>query len=453
MSGPVTDPVAAKDRRAKSAVREALIRFTLSSVVLLLVLILTTILLASHIARGEALRDARVRGYAMANLMAAPLVNAQVRAHVPGASQELTSVLRNRMSDGSVIHIKLWSQDGEVLWSDEKKLVGHRFPLKDDVKDLFGTTKVTAELSDLSKAENAGERSLGELLEVYSGTRDANQKPMVFEAYFPADSMRKDERAIINGFLPIVIAALLLFQFAVLPMALSLARRVERGLAERSNWMRHALLASDLERRRVAQDLHDGVIQDLAGLCYAMPSLEAHFAHEPVVDDPATRSARETSHRISQILSRDVAALRSMITDIYPPNLEGPGFATAVHDLARSAGEHGVHVRVDLPPDLTVPVDTARLAYRVIREGLRNVAKHAQATAAAVEVLRESGRIVVSVSDNGRGIQGTDVREGHLGLQLLEDTVRDLGGQMTLRASPEGGALLEASFPVKLIQP
>lgn len=433
--------------------REAVVRFAVSSVILLLALILTTVLLASHIARREALRDARARGYAIGNLIAAPQMNANVRAHQQGASDELTDVMRNRMSDGSVIHVKLWSQDGEVLWSDEKELVGQRFPLEDDVRKLFGTRQVIAEVSDLSKAESVSERSLGERIEVYAGTLDANQTPMVFEAYFSSASMRQDEKAIIGGFLPIVIAALLLFQVAVLPLALSLARRVERGLAERSSWMRHALMASDLERRRIAQELHDGVIQDLAGLCYAMPALGAQFTDSPGNDDPATRSARETWQRASQILSRDVAALRSMITDIYPPDLEGPGLATAVHDLARSAGKYGVQVRVDMAPDLTAPLDAARLTYRVVREGLRNAAKHAQATAATVEVRRESELIVVSVSDNGRGVEDKEVAEGHLGLRLLEDTVRDLGGQMTLRSLPSGGALLEVSFPVGLVQP
>jgi signal transduction histidine kinase len=421
-------------------------RFAVASVVLLLILMLSIFLLASRIATQEALRDARVRGNAIGNLIAAPLVTSEILAHEPGAGDEMTTVLRNRMSDGSVIHMKLWDQGGEVIWSDETELIGRTFPLTGNIKALFGTQDTFAEVSDLKKEENAGERRHGELLEVYAGIRAADQTPMVFEAYFSGDSMRQDERAIIGGFLPIVIATLVLFQVAVLPLALSLARRVERGLAERSSWMRHALLASDLERRRIAQDLHDGVIQDLAGLCYAIPTLETHFGSE--ADSGA---AREMTQRVSRILSRDVAALRAMITDIYPPNLDGQGFATAVQDLARSAGERGVHVQVRMAPGLTLPVDTARLAYRVVREGLRNVAKHARATAATVEVRRESESLVVSVSDNGSGVHDTETSEGHLGLRLLEDTVGDLGGQVSLRPLPSGGAVLEASFPVGLV--
>lgn len=440
-----------KERRQQSAVREAVIRFVVSSVILLLVLMVATLFLAGRIAKQEALRDARMRGSAIGSLIAGPLVNAEVRAKVPGASVELSNVMRSRMSDGSVIHARLWTEDGEVIWSDEDALVARRFPLADEVKALFGTDEATAEVSNLSRSENPGEPQVGELLEVYAGIHDADQIPLVFEAYFSSESMRQDEQAIFRGYLPVIFAALLLFQVAVLPMALSLARRVERAQAERSKLMRHALLASDLERRRISTELHDGVIQDLAGVCYAMPTLEAHFGDDSAT--PASReTAGETAHRISEILMCDVAALRAMITAVYPPDLDGPGFAQAVAELAHIAGEHGVQVQVDVPPDLTAPLDTARLAYRVVREGLRNCVKHAQATAATVVVREELGHMVVSVSDNGRGVQGTQVAKGHVGLRLLEDTVRDLGGRMTLRSSPSGGAVLEVSFPMVLAQ-
>ncbi|MDQ1537799.1 MAG: hypothetical protein QOE58_2192 [Actinomycetota bacterium] len=439
----------AGDRQEKSAVREAVIRFGVFSVIALLILILATLLWGSRIARQEALRDARYRGASIGNLIAAPLVNAAIRAHKPGASNELTTVMQNRMGDGSVIHVRLWDKDGDAIWADQKMLVNKRSPMSEDMKAVFGTQNVTAEVTDLRDSHDVSERKLGEVIEVYVGVRDIDGSPMLFEAYFSSDRMHKDEQAIIKGFMPIAVAALLLYQLAVLPLAVTLARRVERGLAERSSWMRHALLASDLERRRIAQDLHDGVIQDLAGLSYVMPTLHTQFAG----DSAASEAARETSQRVSQILSRDVAALRTMITDIYPPNLQGPGFVVAIQDLARAAGERGVEVHVDIPPQLKLPVDAARLAYRVVREGLRNVTKHAQASAATVQVRQESERIVVAVSDNGRGVQDQAPAEGHLGLRLLEDTVRDLGGRFDLRSSPAGGAVLEASFPVKLVQP
>lgn len=418
----------------------------MSTLILLVVLIVATLLIANRIARQEALRDAQSQAYNIGNLVAAPLVNARVRAHAAGAGKQLTDVMHNRMQDGSVTRVKMWDRTGMVIWSDEKKLVGRRFPLPADIMALFGTRNVTAEVSSLGKAENVLEQKDTQLLEVYAGTFDADAQPMVFEAYFSIDSMRHDQEAIFQNYLPAIVAALLLFQLAVMPLALSLARQVERGAAERSRLTRHALLASDLERRRIAQVLHDGVIQDLAGLSYALPALEA-----PFTDGPAAGMARETSRRVSQILARDVAALRSMITDLYPPDLAGPGLPAAIHDLASGAAEHGAQVEVDLSPDLVLPEYTARLAYRIVREGLRNVSKHSGASAATVQIRHESDRVLVSVSDNGRGLPEGPPAEGHLGLRLLEDTMRDLDGQLTLRSAPSGGAVLEASFPFRFI--
>ena len=77
------------------------------------------------------------------------------------------------MRDGSVRHMKLWGADGTVLWSDESAIIGRRYPLPEDVQGLFATQGVFAELSSLDKAENAGERGEGELLEVYAGAVDA----------------------------------------------------------------------------------------------------------------------------------------------------------------------------------------------------------------------------------------------------------------------------------------
>jgi signal transduction histidine kinase len=443
MSGPLAEPAVDTMSGSRSVVREAVIRFTAWSVVALVVLALGTLFIGGRIARDEALRDARIRGTGLARNIVAPLVNSAVRAHRPGAAKELNHILGNRMKDGSVAHIKLWSRSGEVIWSDETELVGRRFKLEEDERSLFGTDRSIAAVSDLDKAENVGERSEGELLEVYVGTRDKDNKPLLFEAYVSTDRMRQDAAAIVGGMLPPALGGLFAFQLAVLPMAISLARRVQRSQLERAKMMRHALIASDLERRRIAQDLHDGVIQDLAGIAYALPSVQAQLPDGP------TR-ARDTIARAGSILKRDVAALRSLLTDIYPPDLHGPGLAGAVHDLARSTGESGVSVAVVVAPDLRLPPDTARVCYRVVREGLRNVVKHARCTAARVELGVDGEQVTVRVSDDGQGVRTGAVPRGHLGLRLLEDTLLDLGGRLVLRPGERGGAILEAMVPVDI---
>ncbi|QWZ08707.1 hypothetical protein KRR39_02280 [Nocardioides panacis] len=420
-----------------------------ASAAALVILAVGTTLVGGRVAQRQALREARTNASLLAQQVAAPLVNAAVRDGEPAATARLETEMRTRMRDRSLSHIKLWSADGTVLWADETSLTGRRYVLPADVRSLFGTRNVTAEVSGLDRAENVEERDEEELLEVYAGTHDADGRPIVFEAYLPLDDLRRDETAIITGVLAVGIGGLVLFQAAVLPMALRLARRVEQSQAEHTRIVRHALDASELERRRIAEQLHDGVIQDMAGIAFALPTVETRLA-----DDPAGQEARQTVRTITDLVRRDADALRSMLIDLYPPDLAAGGLSTAIHGVADRTREEGVEVVVELDAGPDVPLEVATLAYRVVREGLRNVVKHGRAASATVRMTREPGAWVVTVTDDGVGPEGAgEVRRGHFGLQLLTDTVHDLGGTLTLGAGPTGGSVLRVTIPPALAAP
>jgi signal transduction histidine kinase len=447
LSDPAADSGTPEDRRRRPAVRQAVVRFLVGSALALVILAAGTVFVGSRIAEDQALSEARNVAQLLAQRVAAPLVTEAFRKDDPKAVRGLESAMRERLRDGSIKHIKLWDPDGTVLWSDEAELIGKKYPIDEEDQKLFGTTDATAEVSPLDKKENANEQASGELLEVYAGARDGSGRPIMFEAYLPLDTLHRQEVAIITGVLPVGIGGLLLFAVVVLPMAIRLSRRVERHEAERSKMMRHALVASELERRRIAQELHDGVIQDMAGITFALPTVVSSLP-----DGEAGDEARETVQSVTDLVQKDATALRSMLIELYPPDLGGKGFAMAVRDIARSASEQGVAVNVDVDPDLVVPLDVATLAYRVIREGLRNVVKHARATAAEVRMRVEAGRLDVTVTDDGRGVDASKGAErGHLGLQLLQDTVSDLGGTIRLASKEPRGAVLNVSIPMNLI--
>jgi signal transduction histidine kinase len=94
--------------------------------------------------------------------------------------------------------------------------------------------------------------------------------------------------------------------------------------------------------------------------------------------------------------------------------------------------------------------DIARIAYRVTREGLRNVVKHAGASTARVTIRPGEGRRVdVRVSDDGQGLPpGPSDGDRHMGLDLLAATVREAGGDLVVETAPGGGVVLAASLPV-----
>ena len=428
------------ERSNPSVVRTALRRFAISSVVAVIVLAAVSAVAADRVARSDALRDATVHAQSLAGFITQQ-VNADLRAGQPGAAEPLEMIVEPQLQNGELRHVKLWSADGTVLWSDQSDLVGQKFELPDDVKELLGTRKAVADISNVDLAENVEERGEGQLLEVYVGSVDAVGRDVVFEAYLSTGQLEQERRTLLTGLLPLVVGGLLLFQLAVLPLALALARRVESAQEQESRLTRHALLASDLERRRIAQDLHDGVIQDLAGLAYALPLI-----------DPADKSGNGSSGRLTlerahQMLLDCVAALRRLITDSYPPDLESDGLSHALTDLASATENEELTIMVDVSTNGSLRGDAARLAYRVAREGLRNVARHAQADTAVVRVRMEGREAVVQVQDDGVGMTPGDVPEGHLGLRLLADTISDIGGSVRSTPADGGGTLLEARYP------
>ncbi|MGL4742771.1 MAG: sensor histidine kinase [Dermatophilaceae bacterium] len=426
-------------------VRRAMWRFVALSVATLAVLGGGVLVVCQQIAEVAALSEAKVRGATLARTVAAPLVDERVRERDATAMARLGAVLERSMEVGSVAHVRLWSPEGRVLWADQPALVGQTHELDPAAAGLLVSQGTIAQLSMLDHiGAGAGGADL-ELLEVYTGARDADGRPLLFETYYTTDEMRARERVILLAIFPVALGGLLLFQAAVMPLALSLARRVERQEHHRIRLLRQTVLTTHRERLRIARDLHDGVVQDLAGLRYALPALASYLP-----DAPRAQTARELLDQAGTVLARDVESLRSLLVDIYPPGLEGPALRDALEDLAERARRAGPEVSIEMPEHPDWSVDVARVAYRVVQEALRNVAAHAGATHAWVRLTRDGDALAVSVADDGRGLPPAPP-DGHVGLRLLGDHLDDLAGSLDVGPRPGGGTALCARIPLDLL--
>jgi len=427
----------------KSPVR----RYVLSSLVVMLVVAAGSVLLARALAADLALEDASVRSSSFAQGVVAPLLSAQARNGNAAAMQAIDVLMTSRIADGTIEHAKLWDGDGRVIWSDERDLIGQRFALEPEDAALLGTRRVSAKLSDLSKPENIRERGDGPLLEVYVGARGADRSPFLYESYSTTARMKADQARLLKQFSLLGIGSLVLLQLALIPLAITLAQRVAKARTDRDRMLGHALAASDLERRRIAADLHDGLVQSLSALSYSLPAVRGAL--------PETASAaRGVLLSVESELDTEVRALRQMMTAIYPADLSTGDLLQAVEDLADRAREAGLAVDVTLDPSLTrPPLEAAQMIYRIAREGLRNVVRHADATRVDVTASLSGGTVEMSVADDGRGSDGSGGvprKEGHVGLRLLADAVADMGGRLAFERSELGGARLWATFPLAL---
>jgi signal transduction histidine kinase len=186
-----------------------------------------------------------------------------------------------------------------------------------------------------------------------------------------------------------------------------------------------AVDSAEAERRRIERDLHDGAQQRLVAL-----AMDLGVARERLEDDP--EAGRQLVAEAHDEVKAALKELRDLVRGIHPVILEDRGLDAALSAVvARSPIP--VTLRVDLDRRLNPAVESA--AYFVVSEALTNVARHAEATRAAVNIARRGDRLVIEVSDDGGG--GADPARG-TGLQGLRDRASALGGWMQV-VSPSGG--------------
>lgn len=424
-----------------SVVRSAVIRFTLSSLAAAMVVTGATLAISARIAEALALEDAQAYAVGIVEGLVAPRVDEDVRARRPGAADELHRVMDHRVR---VQHVRVWSDAGDIIWSDKSELMGERLELSPDVSALFGSRAAHAYMPATGSRQPLTERTSGPI-EVRVGSFDRDGEPLVVEIFLLPERIEHVEDSLVSAFVPLTVGSLLLLVVLVLPLAVALGRRVERAQAEHAVLTRHALLASEHERRRITEELHDEVVPELAALSYGMGAAAARLEEG---GDPAR--ARQLLARATEALQNSIDALRTRMTDIYPADLRRSGLRDAVRQLGAAAAEEGgVEVRLEVSEALEVPEGAGGLAYRVVREGLSNVVKHADAGVVVVELTSDASHVNVRITDDGRGPgdQPGESPRDHFGLRLLSDALRDFGGWLDVHEREEGGTVLTARFP------
>jgi signal transduction histidine kinase len=193
--------------------------------------------------------------------------------------------------------------------------------------------------------------------------------------------------------------------------------------------------AADQTRRRVERDLHDGAQQRLVSVALRLRAEQATLPPE----------AEEVAERLEGAVKEAVGLqeeLREISHGLYPAVLAESGLRSALRALARRSVVP-VNVDVQVAGRPAEPVETA--AYYAVFEALTNVAKHARASAAEVEVAAEGGVLRVRVRDDGCG--GADFSLGS-GLTGVKDRVEAFGGRISLQSPRGTGTILEITLPL-----
>jgi signal transduction histidine kinase len=394
--------------------------------------------LSERAAKEEAIADALATTELLAGSVAEPAVTRGLVEGDVGAIDRFSRRIKDRLEVGDVKRVKIWNRDGRIVYSDQGELINETFELGEKELRVLNEGDTAAGIADPNRLENRLENRYefttdGGLLEVYDRIESPEGEPLLFEVYYSAEKVGQRQETIFAAFRPITLGGLLLLLALTTPLLWILTRRLKTSADDRERLLRAAVDASDSERRRIARDLHDGVVQDLVGTSYALTATGEALRSER----PETASDLE---RMSGSLRTSLRSLRSLLVEIYPPELHTGGLAASLEDLVAPAHGAGVEATVEVTDIDGVKEDVVALVWRVAQEAVRNALRHGQPDTLAVNVNASNGAVVLEVTDDGRGFEPGRVESGdHFGLRGMRDLIRDAGGRLDVRSSPGTG--------------
>jgi PAS domain S-box-containing protein len=224
-------------------------------------------------------------------------------------------------------------------------------------------------------------------------------------------------------------------------------RRAEEGLKKSQRELRlltgRLLRAQEMERRRIARELHDDLSQNLALLSVEMELL----GQSSQAANGDARRMQDLSDRVKQLAT----SVHDLSRQLHPTKLEQLGLAPALRSLCDELGNvHGL--RIDFSPGAPagrVSEDAALCLYRIVQEALRNIIKHSGARRAAVELGGAADAVELRIADDGTGF---DPRladgKGGLGLVSMRERLRLVGGTIAIDSQPGAGTRVSVRVPV-----
>jgi signal transduction histidine kinase len=218
-------------------------------------------------------------------------------------------------------------------------------------------------------------------------------------------------------------------------IAVDLSRRVARDA------LRRVVSGQELERRRLARELHDETGQALTSILLGLRAVEE--AGSP--DEMSTAASR-----LRELVVETLQDVRRLAVQLRPKALDDFGLVPAVEHLVQTFSE-ATAIRVDLEAQLgegRLPAEVETTLYRIVQEALTNIVKHAEATRVSILLVRRSGSAAVVIEDDGQGFDPAQLREEGMGIMGMRERVELHEGRLTVESTPGSGATLVAEVPL-----
>jgi signal transduction histidine kinase len=218
-------------------------------------------------------------------------------------------------------------------------------------------------------------------------------------------------------------------------VAVDLSERVAR------NALRRVVAAQELERQRLARELHDETGQALTSVLLGLRAVE---------DKLESPDARAAVAEVRELVVATLQDVRRLAVELRPKALDDFGLVPALERLTQTFAEQS-GIAVDFEAALgadRLPDEIETALYRIVQESLTNVVKHARARHVSVLLTRKNGSAAAVIEDDGRGFDPRTVRDGGFGLEGMRERVMLLDGRLEVETSPGAGTTLVVEMPL-----
>jgi signal transduction histidine kinase len=452
-------------------------RFLLANLAILLVAGLTVgIWVGNQLERSILDRTASVTALYVASIVEPSVASlADGGSLTPEELRTLDAHLASPAFAERVRSMRLWSEDGEVVYSPNEELIGRTFPVDEHLAEAW-RGQVVSSMDDLSGEENAWERARwSRLLELYVPVRERGTERIIAVAEFylspretnqQVDEARRTTWLVVT--LAIVVSAALLF--GIVKRGSDTIKRQERALTDQVSELTLLLeenaelsdrVLSAAERsttlnersmRRVSSDLHDGPGQMLSLALLRLDGLQKRSERG---DPPSVEELGEVEH----ILQEAMTDMRSVAAGLRVPELAPMGVEAvatrAVQDHERRSGATVTLRTRDLPAEVPLPLKIA--LFRALQESLSNATRHGRGSAVSVDLVGKPGSrpgglpgLELVARDDGVGFDPASLeRSEGLGLAGIREQAEILGGSFAVSSSPGAGTELRVWWPLQ----
>ena len=219
-----------------------------------------------------------------------------------------------------------------------------------------------------------------------------------------------------------------------------------RDITERKRLEREILEISDQERRRIGQDLHDGLCQHLAGIELMSQVLQQKLAAK-------SKAGAARAGEIARHVREAIGQTRSLARGLSPVTLESEGLASALRELAANTEKmFGIACRVECAQAVPNSATAAGMhLYRIAQEAVSNAIKHGKATEVVIRLQPANQRLALSITDNGSGFPKAIPRNDGMGLRIMRYRAGMIDGLLSIDQNPTGGTVVSCSVPLRLV--